>query len=306
MTGSQATIILPIAALVLAALGVLGLWYWWTATSDGQQEGDRYQDQPPPEDPPAAEPPSDAAPQSDGFLSRLFDSLRPVPTPPPMPEGVPRPAAPPPAPPAADVAPAASPAPARPLGQVSDSVEVMRILRDLADGSLLVEVEGRRYRSLAEIHDPEARRRFVGNVRALSELVDVSDDFDLPTYLEASPPPPPDSRITFPPTDTTPPPPPPVPSSSGLMGGLLRRVNPGDSEEADEPVPFAEQIEALLQHHLTGHPELAARSIHIRSAADGGVRIEIDGHSYHGVDEVPDDAVREFIQATIREWEARQ
>ena len=69
---------------------------------------------------------------------------------------------------------------------------------------------------------------------------------------------------------------------------------------------MAEQIEELLQLRLTATPELAQRSIHIRPALDGGVRIEVDGKFYEGVGDVADQHIREFIQSTIREWEARQ
>ena len=69
---------------------------------------------------------------------------------------------------------------------------------------------------------------------------------------------------------------------------------------------MVEQIEELLQFRLAATPELAQRSIHLRPAHDGGVRIEIDGSFFEGVGEVPDNQIREFIQSTIREWEARQ
>jgi hypothetical protein len=70
-------------------------------------------------------------------------------------------------------------------------------------------------------------------------------------------------------------------------------------------INVAEQIEALLQHRLSVNPEFAERSIHVQPNLTGGVRIVVDGTSYEMVDDVPEEPVREFIQATIREWNAR-
>jgi hypothetical protein len=66
-----------------------------------------------------------------------------------------------------------------------------------------------------------------------------------------------------------------------------------------------EEIEELLQFRLAMTPTLARRNIHISEAEAGGVIVEVDGMFYAGVGEVPDDEVRNFIQATIQEWEAR-
>jgi len=76
--------------------------------------------------------------------------------------------------------------------------------------------------------------------------------------------------------------------------------------EAVQPRSMADEIEELLQHRMTLTPDYALRSIHIRPAPDGGVRIEVDGQWYDGIGDVPDDAVRAFLQNVIQEWESRQ
>jgi hypothetical protein len=190
-----------------------------------------------------------------------------------------------------------------------DAVEVMRILRDLADGSLLVEIDGQRYRRLTDIADAQVGRRFIGNAQALARFarlddVRVPDEWgELPGAVEAraaAPPssPPSPEAVRQPPSRTL---------TSSRKQSVASSSKPGSNEDAEAPaLSMVEQIEELLQFRLTATPDLAQRSIHVRSALDGGVRIEVDGSYFEGVGEVPDARVREFIQSIIREWEARQ
>jgi hypothetical protein len=98
------------------------------------------------------------------------------------------------------------------------------------------------------------------------------------------------------------------PESTSFLGGLFggRGATSAEPEEVVDARPMAEQIEELLQYRLMGSPDLRHRSILVRSSADGGVRIEVDGRFYDGVGDVEDAEVRAFIQSIIQEWEARQ
>jgi hypothetical protein len=91
----------------------------------------------------------------------------------------------------------------------------------------------------------------------------------------------------------------------------LQAMKKKDQEAAGEEPPagmisVADEIEELLQYRLALNPDLARRSIHVRPSFGGGVRIVVDDTSYESVEEVPEPDVREFIQATIREWNARR
>ena len=188
-------------------------------------------------------------------------------------------------------------------------VEAMRILRD-GDGTLVVDVDGRRYRSLAEVADPAVRSRVLRDAQALAAFARLH---------EASPPPAPPPRAGDaaprepagePPSEpghTPDIPLPPVPGGTAPppLGSLSRSTTDDLLEEVDNR-PFVDQIEELLQYRRTLAPEFAGRSIHIRPAPDGGVRILVDGQTYETVDEVEETGVRQFLQDTIREWEARQ
>ncbi len=170
-----------------------------------------------------------------------------------------------------------------PHDEAADMIEILRIWRDLADGSMVIEIEGEYYRQVHEITDPALYRRFLSILRELAKQARAVEASGGPG--RATPPVTPraeaiPSKITgVPPTAQQPPPP------------------QGDS--------IAAQIEAFLQYKLQ-HSEFSARSIHVREAIGGGVRIEVDGHFYEGIGDVIDPDVREFLRRTIKEWEARQ
>ncbi len=329
--GNLLIIILPLVALILAGLSVAGLWLWWDMSREDRDEpagsAGRAETGSPEQRSdvsPGAAIPAEGA--SGGWLGRLMGGAEPEQSdahgesaafsqserqsrsvPPPS-----RPAEPPPASPS----PAAPPS--APLGDAlpGDAIEVFRIYRDLADGALIVEVHGQRYRSLSEITDAQVGRRFLGNVKALAHFARLGD-VEIPDEwgAESAPPPRGESTAFSQPerqSYSVPPPPPPTsaarpPESPSLLGGLFGRgAKPTEPEEEIDVRPMAEQIEELLQHRLTASPDLRHRSIHVRSAVDGGVRIEVDGRYYDGVGDVEDEDVREFIQSIIREWEARQ
>jgi hypothetical protein len=181
-----------------------------------------------------------------------------------------------------------------------DSVEVMRIWRDLADGSLVIQMGGQRYRKMDEIDSPELRRRFQALVRELGRIAFQTAKQGPPQQQAAAP--------------VQPAPPPPSASKpQQKRPHMLEQVvrvstgQPATPEPAEEEqVGIAHQIEEFLQQKLSQSAAFRHRSIHVRTGHDGGIRIEVDGHFYDAVDEVAEDEARAFIQDAIQEWSARQ
>ncbi len=68
---------------------------------------------------------------------------------------------------------------------------------------------------------------------------------------------------------------------------------------------IATQINDILQSKIAGSP-YEARAIAIKDAPDHGVIVTLDGQSYQGVGDVPDDQVRELIHTAVEEWERQQ
>jgi hypothetical protein len=73
-----------------------------------------------------------------------------------------------------------------------------------------------------------------------------------------------------------------------------------------KPVPeldIARSIESFIQFKIANLGLFPGRSIHIHPAPDGGVSIEVDGKFYDAVGDVGDLPVREFLAASIQEWQ---
>lgn len=279
--GNILVILLPLLALLLAAISVAALYYWWTSGHEDSEGSDAYQtrDFQPQEykisEPTVGELVGKVTTSAQSWLSNIAKTA---------------------ATPTSSAANSSGYAHASDMTPISDgeTVEVLRVLRDLADGGLVVEIGGRRYRGLDEIIDPQVKRRFMGNAQALSLFaqVDMVPKMDLtPASSEAGVQP---------------------PSSSPVMGTSSVPVHPAKpiaipdaKEEGDTPKTIADEIEEMIQYRLLVTPSLMGRSIHIRSAAGGGIRVEVDGHGFSSVSDVPDPEVLAFLQSVIHEWEER-
>ncbi len=210
-------------------------------------------------------------------------------------------------------------------GAVTTAREVLSVQRDLGDKRLLVQVGDVAYRTLSE--DPDAREQFKRVMKELSGTIMQPDDAPPPVV----PPP-----VQAPPPSPTPEPAQPQDESPASAVDEAadeaedeRPRMPGDLPDltlAEEPdnykrtrygyvrvtkvdkapeINIAEAIEEYLQYKIEQLPQFQRRGIHIKSAASGGVRIEVDGRSYDFVDEVTDPDVRQLLQETIDEWQER-
>jgi hypothetical protein len=183
--------------------------------------------------------------------------------------------------------------------EMGDVVEVLRVLRDINDGSLIVQMGGKRYRKLADIQNPDLARRFSAVVRDLWSMVGGS----APRPVEATP------RLK---------------GETGVRMGRLeaeqekarphmlkqvakQMLGQTDIKQGDSAKPgIANAVEEFLQYKLSISPEFSTRSIHVRPAHNHGVQIEVDGHYYEGIGDVVDPDVRDFLYTMMKEWEARQ
>lgn len=192
--------------------------------------------------------------------------------------------------PAPNAAPSASETAPEPPAH--DAVELLRVYRDLADGSLIVVIGGQPFRSFAELRDADLDRRLQAVLRDLEAL----------TGLARPPAPAVSAAQEYPAED--------LPARPPSMFRQMTRVAMGQRPEPlVPPTPersIAEEIEDLLQERLRDRPEFAGRDIHVRPALSGGVTIEVDGQFFEGVGEVTDEAVRALLTEVVRTWEQGQ
>lgn len=288
-------ILLPLLALILAGVSIAGLWYWWSSgqeeetveTQEARPVGGAQPQAPQPVEPTVGDMVGKVTSTAQSWIANIARAA---------------------STPAAGSAPAPGYAPAAGLPSTVDGemVEVLRVLRDLADGRLVIEIGGKRYWSLAEIIDPQVRRRFMGNAQALAQFAQVP--LSPPSQATTWPDPAPET-IEQPPLSSQPvtyPPPPQSLDPSFQPAGEVVAPLSDLQEQPGEPKTMADEIEELIQLRLRMTPALMYRAIHIRQGAGGGIRVEVDGRYYDSVVDVADPEVAAFLQSVIREWEARQ
>lgn len=207
--------------------------------------------------------------------------------------------------------------------------EVMRVLRDKTSGALVIEVEGKRYRRLAEIRDGRIGRRVLW---AIADLLRFAEEVPLENVARTSPAATPASTpATTPeaataaaPAPATKPQAPPEVEEAFLRRlqegelteekkepakptgfGLLRRKAAKPSPEPAEPRTFVDEIEDILQEFIRESVVPVEKSAHVHTGPDGTLQIEVDGRTYERPDDVPDPIIRGLIKAAVDEWERR-
>ncbi|HLU12298.1 MAG TPA: hypothetical protein VK003_21650 [Oceanobacillus sp.] len=199
------------------------------------------------------------------------------------------------------------------LGESIEAVEVMTILRDVAEGGLIIQIGDKVYRNPPALADAEFKRRFNSTVRDLYKSI---SDTSLSTKATGEVTAAVEEEVQEEPPVAPPPPAPPIVPGAPVPGDLPKfkvpdfqekpkRGRKGPAEEIPE-INIAAAIEEYLQYKLSMTPQFARRFIHVRPAVGGGLRIDVDDKSYETVGEVEDEAVRLFLQATIDEWQSRQ
>ena len=216
-------------------------------------------------------------------------------------------------------------APARPSGTYRltlasgenvEAVEVMVLMRDVSDGTLIARIGGNAYTCPPAGADADFMRRYTIAVRDLS--ASAADVPRQPRPVTAAPPPAAPAPSAAPPPATKPAAAPAAgTASSDIPGDLPKFASPETTEAprlgrrptSTAPIPeinVAASIEAYLQFRLLSEERFADRSIHVLPAGADGVRIEVDGESFEHIDDVTDPAVQAFLRETIADWQSRQ
>ena len=166
-----------------------------------------------------------------------------------------------------------------------------------AGGALVVEFRGERYRQLKDVRDGETGRQLLSMI---SELAAFAQGKVLrPGAPDASSEPGSPAEDAFLKKLTVPPP----VSTPLKLPTLVESLQRTGSRPESAPIGIAGQIEKVLQEQLVGNVALQGRTLHVTTALDGSLVVDVEGNQLHWPDQVRDPAVREAVQKAIRTWE---
>jgi pyruvate/2-oxoglutarate dehydrogenase complex dihydrolipoamide acyltransferase (E2) component len=213
--------------------------------------------------------------------------------------------------------------------------EVMRVIRDQDTGRVLVQVDGKQYAHIREIHDAQVGRRvlwaiadlvrFTGgmatNPQAVRSVLDAAPDQTSAPQRQpdpaasASPAATPDLSSARPRAPVSRPspsysPPQPTTSNQSKRYNMIDYFRQGfQNRGASEPIPsatsFIDEIEEILQASLRALPAPLPYEVHVLSGETGVLQIDVGNRSFGSPDEVPDPQIRQLIKAAVAEWEKR-
>jgi len=217
--------------------------------------------------------------------------------------------------------------------------EVMRVIRDQETGRVLVQVGGKQYAHIREIHDAQVGRRvlwaiadlvrFTGgmatNPQAVRSVLDaVPAQKESPARADAPTREPGPISGSVPSASPSLPPaqpsasvsrPQPVSNAPSLSTprkrySMVDYFRQGFQRQGSaEPVPsmtsFIDEIEEILQASLLALPAPLPYEVHVLGGENGVLRIEVGNSAYNSPDEVPDPQIRQLIKSAVAEWEKR-
>jgi hypothetical protein len=169
----------------------------------------------------------------------------------------------------------------------------LRIGHAPANGALVIELDGRRYRQLSDLPSEESRRQVLA---IIGELTVFAQGLAVPAQTSQPATPAPNEFLKQLSTAASA----PAPLKSYSLIESLRTPTP---KPAPMPIGIAGQVEQILQQQLADNPTLRGWSIHIVTAPDGSLQLTVEGQSLPWPDGVPDGPVRDAVQKAIRVWE---
>lgn len=92
------------------------------------------------------------------------------------------------------------------------------------------------------------------------------------------------------------------PERPNLASALRRRRTP-KLPEVEQPEPFVDEIDRIVQRRLQLTPALAQRDLHVRLSEDGGVRFVFEGKDYDDLGSLPNLTAQQIVKDAIQEWD---
>ncbi len=184
--------------------------------------------------------------------------------------------------------------------------EPMRLWRDRATGTLLVELDGKTYESADKL-SPEQRQAIPTLMRELGVWLGVVRA-PAPAAPAATPPPAAQAAAPTPAPRPAAIPMPPVVASPAetvrpVRADLSEALSPSSKTPTERPKTMVEQINDLVQEMLPNSP-LSGHSIRLMETPTG-LLIWYDLKKFEGIDAVTDPQAQALLRAAVAEWERR-
>jgi len=182
--------------------------------------------------------------------------------------------------------------------------EILRVVRDIPTGKLMVFVAGKPYANFQDLQDSLIEQEFMSGYshlqvfsqNAVVKAAPPEPDGTATAPVEAAAPPP--ARVVY---HTSELPPLEIPTMRPLQQfQKMRKKKPDAPKIVIKSI--TEQIEDHLQEKIAG-TLLARRGVHVRAESRGNAVFLLEGKIYATVDEVPDPDAQKAIREAITEWE---
>lgn len=183
-------------------------------------------------------------------------------------------------------------------------IEVMRIIRIPPLGKLVIQVNDTRYDTLDQIPDERLKRRLITSI---GELIGFAGGYQ--TLVDQGIAPPIGPQM---PSGS-------LQSQTALLKEQQNRFLETLEKEAEAvkqaktkakqvqstqtPEHIVAQIDKVLQKHVQQEPSLSDHSIHLISAANGGVQIDVNGTRYNKPKDIENRVIQKVIKQALKEWE---
>jgi len=96
------------------------------------------------------------------------------------------------------------------------------------------------------------------------------------------------------------------PRGSSILEFFRRGFQPAAAVgPAAQPGSFIDEIEAILQQHISSHHTPLPYDVHVKTGLHGALQIEVGPNVYGSPEQIPDPEVKELIKTAVAEWERR-
>lgn len=212
----------------------------------------------------------------------------------------------------------------------------LSLFHDPQGGSIRVEIEGVVYSTMADVADPDLKRKIIGltmeliqfvgvlkaqqpslvsmdktqtwreDLRSGSQAARAQAESTRTVFAQASPEPrvAPDVEERFLADLAAGGQGQPAVQKPSMMRSIQHSLRP-KSIPSEGAQGFVQDIEEIVQGRVRETPGLFPGGLHVQTGLDKRVVFVFDGQEYASVDEIPSQMAQDVIHTAIREWEAR-